>query len=369
MMKRQPCTRSRLLLAMLALSLLIAACGQGQSEPETAPPTTVSAADAEAEAVAVAAFASSPGLVSSECGADASIPEREPITDLTVAIVAPSAERDHAFTQSMTDSLTRLGIDYQITEGAFMLDVAAEALRDYADDVDVVIAHGTQYGDLLTEIAPEFPSTSFLWGTSTSTLDLPNVYAYFAEAQEGAYVNGWIAAEIARGYPIAVVGPFEAGDAVDYVNGFRAGAQANGADGVDVTYTGSFSDVDLAAQAAEDHLAEGVTVLTGTSQSAIGAVDVAAANDVPWFGTQSNHEAWSTETVVASQVYHWEVVLDDMFEMIESGELGGSAMGLTLDNGGLVIEVNGCYGLDSTILVGAAEVIESIIAGDIEPPT
>lgn len=309
------------------------------------------------------------GTTTSECGTDNSVQRpSSPVTDLSVALVAPSSSEDLAFTQSMVDSLHRLGIDPQITDGTFIVEEAAAAIRGYAEDgVDVVIAHGTQYGGSLAEIAPDFPDTSFIWGTATDTQGLANVFAYYPEAQEGGYVNGWLASEIAGGGSHGVVGPVEAGDAVAYINGYTAGAEANGADNVAVTYTGSFSDVTLATEAAQALLTTGVDALTGTSQSTVGAVSVADANELPWFGTQSNQEAWSDQ-VVASQVYHWEVVLDDMFEMIEDGTLGGEAMSLTLANGGLLVELNGCFGLDSDVVNGAGDIIDQIIAGEINPP-
>ena len=63
-----------------------------------------------------------------------------------------------------------------------------------------------------------------------------------------------------------------------------------------------------------------------------------------------------------------EVILDDMFEMIEEGTLGGEAMSLTLENGGLVVEINGCFDLDGGAVSGAGDIIDQIIAGDITPP-
>lgn len=333
-----------LLAALLALSMFAAACG-GSDASESA------------------------STVTSECGTDNSVTMGEKVTDLSVAVVAPSDSQDLAFTQSMIDSLTRLGIQPQVTDGTFQVDIAADAIRGYAEDgIEVIVVHGTQYGGSLAEIAPDFPETSFIWGTSTSTQDIANVFAYYPEAQEGGYVNGWIAGEIADGGSIGVVGPVEAGDAVAYINGFAAGAEANGAANVAVTYTGSFSDVALATEAAEAFLTTGVDVLTGTSQSTVGAVNVADENDIPWFGTQSNQEPWSSDQVVASQVYHWEVILDDMFEMIEDGTLGGEAMSLTLENGGLLVEFNGCFDLDDDILSGANDIIDQIIAGEINPP-
>ena len=97
----------------------------------------------------------------------------------------------------------------------------------------------------------------------------------------------------------------------------------------------------------------------------MGAVNIATANDLPWFGTQSNTEPWSQDLTVASQVYRWDVVLAEMFALIEEGTLGGEAFELTLENGGLVIEYNDGFDLSSDIRAAADEAVAAIIAGDI----
>ncbi|MEE9416161.1 MAG: BMP family ABC transporter substrate-binding protein [Acidimicrobiales bacterium] len=281
---------------------------------------------------------------------------------LTVAIVAPSASDDLAFTQSMVDSVKALGIEPQITDGTFVLDDAAAAIRGYAEDgVNVVIAHGTQYGASLLEIAPDFPETSFIWGTATDTQGLDNVFAYFPDADEGGYVHGVLAAQLSSSGVIGVVGPVEAGDAVAYINGFAKGAEDNGAT-VNITYTGSFGDVALAAEAAQAHLTQDVDVLTGTAQMVVGAVGVASENDIPWFGTQSNQTSLDPDLVVASQVYHWEVILEEMLMRVAAGRLGGDALAINLENGGLVIELNDQFDLPD----GAAQTVEDTIAGIID---
>ena len=68
---------------------------------------------------------------------------------------------------------------------------------------------------------------------------------------------------------------------------------------------------------------------------------------------------------MASQVYHWDVVLADMIEMIEGGTLGGEAMQITLENGGLTMEFNDGFDLDADIRAAADEAIAGIIAGEI----
>ncbi|MCB0112050.1 MAG: BMP family ABC transporter substrate-binding protein, partial [Caldilineaceae bacterium] len=150
-----------------------------------------------------------------------------------VAAVAPSATNDLAFSQSMFDALTLLksemgdAFDFVFQEGTFVVDDAAVALREWASsgEYDLIIAHGSQYGSIIEELAPEFPETSFAWGTDVNTFGLDNVFAYTAAADQGGFLNGAMAAYMSESGTIGVVGPIEVGDAKLYVDGFVAGAQ------------------------------------------------------------------------------------------------------------------------------------------------
>ena len=284
--------------------------------------------------------------------------------------MAPSAKDDLAFTQSMVDALGALKepIELSITDGTFVVEEAAAAIREYAKaGNDIVIAHGTQFGGSLAEIAPDFPETTFLWGTSTDTQGLPNVFAYAPNAAEGGYVNGVIAAGISESGTLGVVGPIEAGDAVTYINGFKKGATDMGAIDVPITYTGSFGDVALAAEAAKALIANGADVLTGSAQMVVGAVGVAKDAGVPWFGTQANQTSLAPNLVVASQVYHWEVIIEQMLAERASGTVGGKAYEINLENGGLQIEFNDGYSLPADVRAKADETIQGIIDGSIDP--
>ncbi|MCP3937820.1 MAG: BMP family ABC transporter substrate-binding protein, partial [Actinomycetia bacterium] len=262
----------------------------------------------------------------------------------------PSAENDLAFSQSIVDALHALeseGLlsEVAVTEGTFIVEDAAVALRAYADEgYDLVIAHGSQYGSSLQEIAPDFPDTAFAWGTAADTFGLSNVSAYTAASDQGGYVMGVMAAGLAGDGSIGVVGPIEVGDAKLFVDGFIAGASSAGGSATAV-YIDSFSDTTLAAETATSFVANGATVLTGTAQMTVGAIGVADGAGVPWFGTQSNQTKVAPDVVVASQVYKWEVVLRGLVSSINGGTLGGSTYEITLANEGLVIEYNDAYDL------------------------
>ena len=292
-----------------------------------------------------------------------------------VAVVMPSAINDLAFSQSMYDALIKMQADaggaenFEISysDNMFVVDDAAAALRDYASQgYNLVIAHGSQYGAALQNIAPDFPNTSFAWGTAGDTFGIANIFAYEAFSQEGGYVNGVMAAGIAGSGIIGVIGPIEVGDAKLYVDGFVAGAKAaNPNIQVNVNYTGSFSDVALASEAAQTHAGAGASAMTGSAQMVVGAIGVCNERSIPWFGTQANQTSLAPSVVVASQVYDWTVVLNDIVALIEDGTLGGKAYAVSLADGGLVMQFNPGYNLPAEVKAAADAAIAGIKAGTV----
>ncbi|MEA2023968.1 MAG: BMP family protein, partial [Actinomycetota bacterium] len=286
--------------------------------------------------VLIAAFALFAAACSSDDGGDGG-------GDFKVAIVAPSASNDLAFTQSIVDAANKLmddGVigDVAVTDLTFNIDDAAVAIREYATDgYDLVIAHGSQYGGSLELIAPDFPEIAFAWGTAADTFGLDNVYSYEAASDQGGTVMGIMAAALSKSSNVGIVGPIEVGDAKLYVDGFKAGVlQQNPSATVPVNYIGSFSDVALASEAAQSLISNGADVMSGTAQMVSGAISVAKTKDVLWFGTQANQTTLAPEIVVASQVYHWEHMLEEMVSNVKDGKLGGELYKITFANEGLV---------------------------------
>jgi basic membrane lipoprotein Med (substrate-binding protein (PBP1-ABC) superfamily) len=310
-------------------------------------------------------------------------PAAPPAEPFRVAVVMPSAINDLAFSQSMYDALLRVqeqmgaaNFEIAYSENMFVIEDAAAAIRDYASQgFNLVIAHGSQYGSSIVEIAPDFLETAFAWGTTVDTFTdqgISNVFAYEARSEEGGYVNGVIAASLSESGIIGVIGPIETGDAKLYVDGFTAGVLATNPEAsVAPIWTGSFSDTALASQAAQTHIDSGADVLTGTAQMVTGAIGVAQEQGVLWFGTQSAQTSLAPSIVVASQVYHWEVVLTEIVNLVMGGTLGGQSFAIDLANGGEVIEYNPAYTFPAEVGALAGQATQGIIDGSIviELPT
>lgn len=294
-----------------------------------------------------------------------------------IAVVMPSAVTDVAFSQSMYDALKAVQKDMggdtvlvlKYSENMFNVPDAAAAIRDYATQgFNIVIAHGSQYGSSVQEIAKDFPKITFAWGTDVNTFGLPNVYAYTAAAEEGGYVNGVLAAKLTKSKVIGVTGPVEVGDAKTYIDGFVQGvASVDASIKVAKTWTGSFSDVALMTEAAKTHIAAGADILTGSSQSVVGSIGAAKdKGTILWFGTQQDQSSLAPKLVVASQVYDWTGMLKDMIAKNKAGTLGGDKYVLQLKNDGLKIAYNSGYTLAADAKTAGDKAIEGIKSGSIK---
>ena len=226
-------------------------------------------------------------LTAAACSSSSTSPSSSPsakstaVPTLRVALIEPSLRNDLAFSQSMYAAASALAgpmhFTLSVSDNLFNVTDAANAMRQYASEgYNLVIAHGSQYGGTVEQLAPQFPKTSFAWGTAGVTYGLKNVFAYQANSQEGGYVEGYVAAKLSKSKVLGVIGPIDVGDAHLYVVGFKAGAlAADKSATVHVSFTGSFSDDTLMATAAKAYVSEKADVLTGSSQSVVGAIGVA----------------------------------------------------------------------------------------------
>ncbi len=301
------------------------------------------------------------------------------VPTLKVALVAPSATNDLAFTESMYNALQSLAmsehLSIKVSANEFVVSDAANIIRQYASEgYNLIVAHGSQYGSTIQELAPQFKHVSFAWGTAGSTFGQKNVFAYEAASNEGGYVQGYMAGMISKSHVLGICGPIDVGDAKLYVDGFVAGAKAEAkAAHKSVTthavYTGSFSDDSEMATCAKSFVSDRADVLTGSSQSVVGAIGVARSDHLAWFGTQWSQTSLAPKNVVSSQVYNWVPILKSMIKDIRAGKLGGSTYVIGLGNSGEKIAFNSGYKLPSSVKSEAQKLITEITQGKIKPPT
>lgn len=376
-------------LAVIAL-LSLAACSQAAAPaapaaaptaaakapaaaPTTAPAAAPTTAPAAAPTAAAKAAAPAPTTAAAQAAAPASSGK-----PFRVALLMPSARNDLSFSQSMYDAVVsmqnQLGKDkfeFAYTENMGNVTDAAAAIRDYASKgYDLIIAHGSQYGASLADIAPDFPNQSFAWGTAVDTFEnkgVKNIFAYTVASDQGGYVEGVMGAKLSKSGILGYIGPLPVGDGKLTGDGFVAGVKATNPNAkTQVTYVNSFSDVALASQAAQTQIASGADVLAGTSQNMVGAVSVAKDKGALWFGNDVDQSSLAPNTVVSSQVYDWTYALKGMMDDISKGKRGGNVFTLTLKNGGLKMVNNPAFKLPDDVKALAEKTIQGLIDGSIK---
>jgi len=268
---------------------------------------------------------------------------------IKIALVIPSTIDDLAWSQAMYEGIkgaqAELGSDnltFEVSERLWNAVDAGAAIRQYAmKGFNIVIAHGAQYQSLLAEIAPDFPKTSFAYGTGFNTPE-KNIFAYDPHAQEGAYLLGILAGMTTKTNIIGIVGPISAGDAIKYNKGFEQGVKSvNPKAQVRVAYTGSFGDLVAAGEIARTHIKAGADVLTGTSQQTVGAINVVAEQKgLYWLSSDMDQKSIAMDTVLAAQAYNFKSVVLEMINSRAKGVLGGKHIELSLANGGLMMVFN-----------------------------
>jgi basic membrane protein A len=326
-------------------------------------------------AIAVAAAGcGSSGSGSGGGGSPSAKSQSATMKQLKVALITPSATNDLAFSQAMYAAVESLKSKYNlkisVQDNLYVVADAANAMRQFATEgYNLIIANGSQYGSTVQQLAPQFPKVSFAWGTAGSTFGLKNVYAYQAASNEGGYVQGYMAGLLSKSKVIGVIGPINVGDAQLYCDGFKAGVLAADPHAtVHKSFTGSFSDVSLMSSAARSYVSEGADVLTGSSQSVVGAIGVAKQKKAAWFGTQWNQTSLAPASVVSSQVYNWAPILADILSKIQKGTLGGSTYIIKLSNKGEKIVFNAGYPLPASVKQAGEKEISKISSGAVTPP-
>ena len=275
--------------------------------------------------------------------------QEEKKDEIKVALIVADTVDDKGWCQAMYDGLVeakaQLGdrMEFDYSEKMKPVDAGSIARQYVADGYDLIIAHGAQYKNMITELAAEYPDVSFSFGTSAEIAG-ENVFTYMPESEETGYLSGLIAGKITKSGIVGLVGPVDGGDAARYNRGFVLGVKAvNPAAKILVAHTGSFSDFVKAGELAATQIKSGADVLTGSSQQAIGALRACAEYDgVLWLGQDLAQltTAEGQARCVAASSYNYAAVIVGLVENLEKGVKGGVCIPMNFSNGGFVFDYN-----------------------------
>ncbi len=269
---------------------------------------------------------------------------------IKVALIIENTIDDKGWCQAMHDGILLAQsqnpgtFEYSYSEKMKPVDAGSAVLQYAGQGYDIIIAHGAQYKNLITEMAAEYPEISFAFGTSSEIVG-PNVFSYMPQSEETGYLNGLIAGKITKTNIVGLVGPVDGGDAARYNRGFVLGVKkSNPSAKVLVAHTGSFSDFVKATEVAQSQILSGADVLTGSSQQALGALRAVAdyPNDDIWWVGQDLAQIGIPEgyKVLSASSYNYAAVIKTLVDNVSQGVLGGKNIPMNFNNDGFIFKFN-----------------------------
>jgi basic membrane protein A and related proteins len=272
---------------------------------------------------------------------------------LKVALILPGKKDDLSFNQSMYEGMMNYlkanedKIELKVTENVYEVSDIEPALLDFADQgYDVIIGHGFQFMEPLVKVAKQYPDTAFILGTGYK-FEM-NSAIYDVSLDDGGYQMGVIAGLATQTNKVGVIGGAAVSEIYRGHEGFKLGAKSvNPNIQIQEVYTGDWTDTAGAKEAAIGMYDSGVDVIWHSGDGiGLGVVQAAKEKDKYVLGNVADQLKLAEKNVLSGVVYHWESVLENIFNDIESGKLLELADGerfywITAENEGQVYsEIN-----------------------------
>jgi len=262
-----------------------------------------------------------------------------------------------------------LGVQFEIQESQTQADYVPN-LTAGAEAGQLTIAVGALLGDAVTEVAPQFPDSSF--AILDGVVDQPNVYSIVFREQEGGFLGGVLAALASQTGVIGVVGGIRVPPVLRYEVGYVAGARTINPDiDVLISYADSFEDPALGKEltlAQYNNNADVVFPIAG--RTGVGSFEAANERGAGFWivagDTDQSHLGPGRQLGAARKG------VDTGFFEASRLLVEGSFPGGTTDNLGIAEEGIDIYAFDATVAPAIIETVmaykQAILDGTIVPP-
>ena len=303
-----------------------------------------------------------------------SIAANENDKPLKVALCLTGPANDNGWCQLAYDGLVaaekEYGIEYSYTENLQPTDMEA-ALTDYAaQGYGLVIGLGFQFGDPALKVAEKYPDVHFI--VFEGSVEADNVLSCQIANHQSRYLLGYLAGKLSKSGTVGfVAGPAQP-SIIKPAEAFKLGARTANPDiKVMVTYCESFTDVDLAKEAAIAMLDAGADVIGhGANTAGTGAIKACEERGALAMGAASDQNALAPDTVVCSDSYSYGDVLLYVVKQAIDGEFEGGKHMYGFAEG--VVNLAPYHGFEDKIPDDVKQEIEDlkqqIIDGTLEVP-
>ncbi len=296
---------------------------------------------------------------------------------LKAALLTGGPVNDGGWNQMAYEGLMGLeDIGYEVsnTENV-QQDGQKQALQAYADQgYNLIIGHGFEWGDALTEMANTYPDIKFLQIGGNAGGKVPNLTSAEFKSYELGYVMGKIAAVTTESKKFGFVGAAKIPTLVAEITAIKGAIkETDPTITVAEIYTGSWSDVAAGKKAGEQMINQGIDTIIGIGDACdagvIQAIEEAqaAGKDVKFIGwTGDFYKAYQKDFIITSGIQDVQAVIKDIATEVKDGTFESRYYLPGFKSGGLSIGTWSPIATDAQKAAGEAAV-KRIVDGDITP--
>lgn len=196
---------------------------------------------------------------------------------------------------------------------------AEQVVRDLvAEGNEIIFATSFGYGDVLAEMAEEFPEVRFEHATGITTGE--NLATYFGASEDTIYLTGLAAgAAIPDGGTVGFVAPFPIPEVIRHINAFQVGvAEVNPEATTKVVWTNTWFDPEVERQAADSLIADGVDAIA-SGQDSPASGEAASEADLPFVGYDSDQSENLGDIWLTASLYNWGGYYTDRVQAVADG--------------------------------------------------
>jgi basic membrane protein A and related proteins len=264
---------------------------------------------------------------------------------LKVAVLVPGLANDGAFNQAALEGIKKLAdeglVTFEIREKQRDPASSEPVIRQYAQrGYDLIIGHGIELSEPILNVAKDFPKVHFAasGGPDLAGKLIANTDGWTYDFAQYGYLSGWVAGKLGVKKIGSVGGP-QLPFILAAHKGFKGGVQANdpSAEVLEV-FTGSFDDVQKAAEATKGLIAQGAE-LVWTSGDGIGNGVAAAAEQagIHTLGVTGSAGGLAQKVNITSVELNMYPTFKAYVDAVKDGSFGKKFFVSGLANRGLVL--------------------------------
>ena len=211
------------------------------------------------------------------------------------------------------------------TGGTFKeLEMQSEAQREQAlrrlaeAGANPIVMTGFAFGDVLTQVAPDYPDTKF--AIIDMVVDAPNVKSVVFTEEQGSYLAGIMAAMASKTGTVGFIGGMDIPLIHKFACGYAQGVKATNPDAKIIqnmtgTTPAAWNDPVKGAELAKAQKSQGADVIyAAAGGTGIGVLQAAADEGILSIGVDSNQNYLHPGSVLTSMVKRVDNAVHDIFK-------------------------------------------------------